>query len=153
MRRLAEGLYQVALTAWVGGTWIVGYLVVPLLFESMGDRQHAGAIAGRMFATMGWFGLGCAAYLLIFQYYRWRQKALRLAGFWLVMAMASMAMTNQFGIQPLMAELKMEAWPRDVMGSPLQDRFAAWHGASSLLYLAQSVLGLALVIAAGRELK
>jgi hypothetical protein len=30
--------------------------------------------------------------------------------------------------------------------SVLQDRFAAWHGVSSVLYVVQSVLGLVLVV-------
>jgi hypothetical protein len=35
----------------------------------------------------------------------------------------------------------------------LRDRFATWHGVSSILYLVQSVLGLWLVVWSGRGLR
>jgi hypothetical protein len=46
----------------------------------------------------------------------------------------------------LLAQLKADALPRQVMESALRDRFAAWHGVSSGLYLIESLLGLWLVI-------
>jgi hypothetical protein len=36
------------------------------------------------------------------------------------------------------------------MESVLRNRFATWHGVSSILYLVQSLLGLLLVASAGR---
>jgi hypothetical protein len=73
--------------------------------------------------------------------------------FWLVLAMALLTAASQFGIQPLMAQLKADALPREVMESVLRDRFAAWHGISSILYLLQSLLGLWLVVWSGRGLR
>jgi hypothetical protein len=41
MRRLADALYDVALTLWVGGLWTIGYLVAPTLFAALSsDRQR-----------------------------------------------------------------------------------------------------------------
>ncbi|MCH2219439.1 MAG: hypothetical protein MK097_03810 [Dechloromonas sp.] len=67
--------------------------------------------------------------------------------------MGLLTAASQFGIQPLMAQLKADALPREVMESVLRDRFAAWHGISSILYLVQSLLGLWLVVWSGRGLK
>jgi hypothetical protein len=67
--------------------------------------------------------------------------------------MGGLVAVGQFGLQPLMVQLKADAWPRDVMESVLRDRFVAWHGVSSILYLLQSVLGLWLVLAGGRGLR
>ena len=67
--------------------------------------------------------------------------------------MALMAAASQFGIQPLMALLKADALPREVMESVLRDRFATWHGVSSILYLVQSVLGLWVVVWSNRGLR
>lgn len=153
MRRLAEAAYLVTLTAWVGGMWAVGYLVAPTLFASLGDRQLAGIVAGQLFALIGWIGLGVAAYQLLFLFGRWRMQALRRSVFWLVVAMAALVAVGLFGIQPLMVQLKADAWPRDVMQSVLRDRFVAWHGISSILYLLQSLLGLWLVVWSGRGLR
>ncbi len=153
MRKLSEALYFVAITLWVGGMWAIGYIAAPVLFSSMGDRQLAGMVAGKLFSLIGWVGLGSAAYLLVFLAARCRGQAFRRAVFWLVLLMALLAAVSQFGIQPLMAQLKADALPREVMESVLRDRFAAWHGVSSILYLLQSGLGLWLVVWANRGLR
>ncbi len=153
MRKLSEALYFTAITLWVGGMWAIGYLAAPVLFASLGDRQLAGMVAGKLFALIGWIGLGSAAYLLVFLIARAGGQVFGRAVFWLVLAMALTAAASQFGIQPLMAQLKADVLPREVMESVLRDRFAAWHGISSILYLLQSLLGLWLVVWANRGLK
>lgn len=153
MHKLSEALYLVAITLWVGGLWAIGYLAAPVLFASLGDRQLAGVVAGKLFALIGWIGLGGAVYLLVFLGSRWGGQMFKRPVFWLVLAMALLTAASQFGIQPLMAQLKADALPREVMESVLRDRFAAWHGVSSILYLVQSVLGLWLVVWSGRGLR
>jgi hypothetical protein len=44
-----------------------------------------------------------------------------------------------------MQALKDQAMPQAVMESVFADRFARWHGVSSILYLIQSALGLLLI--------
>lgn len=153
MRRFSEALYLVTLTLWVGGLWVIGYLVAPVLFATLADRQLAGMLAGKLFALIGWVGLASAAYLLLFMLIRLGRSALKRGVFWLLVAMLALTLFSQFGIQPLLAQLKADALPRAVMESVLRDRFATWHGVSGILYLLQSVLGLLLVVGAGRGLK
>ena len=141
------------ITLWVGGIWAIGYGAAPILFSSIGDRQLAGMVAGKLFALVGWIGLGSATYLLAFLVARWGGQAFKRAVFWLVLLMALLAAASQFGIQPLMAQLKADALPREVVESVLRDRFAVWHGISSILYLIQSGLGLWLVVWANRGLR
>lgn len=153
MRRFSEALYLIAITLWVGGLWAIGYIAAPVLFANLGDRQLAGLVAGKLFALVGWVGLGCAAYLLLFVLMRSGTGFFKSAVFWLVLLMGLLTVVSQFGIQPLMAQLKADALPREVMESVLRDRFAAWHGISSILYLLQSLLGLWLVAWSGRGLR
>lgn len=153
MRKLSEALYLIVLTAWVGGMWAIGYLVAPVLFDSLGNRQLAGNIAGKLFSLIGWIGLGSAFYLLIFLVLRWGGAVFKCSVFWLVTVMAILTVVSLFGIQPLMAQLKVDALPREVMESVLRDRFAAWHGISSILYMVQSLLGLWLVAWSSRGLR
>jgi hypothetical protein len=151
MRRLADALYDVALTLWVGGLWAIGYLVAPTLFAALSsDRQTAGMLAGKLFELMGWVGLACASYLLLFMLLRSGTIAMRRWNFWLLLLMLLLTAVSLFGLQPLLAQLKADALPREVMESVLRNRFAIWHGVSSILYLVQSVLGLLLVTSAGR---
>ncbi len=153
MRKLSEALWFVAITLWVGGLWAIGYIAAPVLFSSLGDRQLAGLVAGKLFSLIGWIGLGSAAYLLLFLLVRQGGQVFKGAVFWLVLSMALLVAASQFGIQPLMAQLKADALPREVMASVLRDRFAAWHGISSILYLVQSLLGLWLVVWANRGVR
>lgn len=153
MRRLADALFQIALTLWVGGLWTIGYLVVPTLFYTLESRQQAGAIAGRMFEVSGGLGLALGAFLLLFLLLRQGLGAMRTLAFWLVGLMIILTAVSLFGIQPLMAQMKLDALPLDVMDSLLRDRFATWHGISSSLYLLQSLLALALLLRVGRGVR
>lgn len=153
MRNLSEALYRVVLTAWIGGLWAVGYLAAPTLFASLGDRQLAGVVAGKLFALIAWVGLGGGAYLLIFLVARWGAAVFRRTVFWLVLSMLLLTAAGHFGIQPLMVQLKAEALPRDVMESVFRDRFIAWHGISSIVYLIESLLGLWLAVWVERGLR
>jgi hypothetical protein len=153
LRRLADALYFAALTLWVGGLWAIGYLVAPTLFATLADRQMAAMLAGKLFVLIGWIGLGCAAYLLVFMLLRIGGAALKRWSFWLVLLMLGLTAASQFGIHPLLAQLKADALPREVMESVMRDRFVAWHGIASILYLLHSLLGLLVVVGAGRGLK
>lgn len=124
----------------------MGFMVAPTLFSSLADRALAGEVAGRLFALTGWLGLGCGAYLLGYLMVRDGWRAWRSGVSWLVLAMLACILASQFGIQPLLARLKAEAWPREVMESVVRDRFATWHGVSSIVYLIQSLLAGALVL-------
>lgn len=145
MKRLPDLLAAWALVLWVGGLWAVGYLAAPTLFYSLDDRVLAGMLAGKMFGYIAWVGLACGIWLLVFRIARLGAGALKQAFFWIVLVMLLLSLAQQFGIQPIMQQLKDQAMPKDVMESLFRDRFAAWHGISSAVYLIQSLLGLAAV--------
>jgi hypothetical protein len=98
-----------------------------------------------MFGGIAWIGIVCAIWLLLFRFVRFGGGALKQAYFWIVLLMLLLTLAGHFGIQPIMAQLKEAALPKDVMQSLFRDRFATWHGVSSAVYLIQSLLGLALV--------
>lgn len=146
MSRLSEHFLLVLVTLWVGAVWSIGYIVAPTLFGVLGDRTLAGNVAGRLFAIVGWIGIGASTYVLGFLFVRLGWRAFRSGIFWLVLAMLLTTLASQLGIQPLMAQMKADAWPREVMDTVMRGRFATWHGISSVLYLVQSVLGLLLIL-------
>lgn len=151
MCRIADALQSIAATLWVGGMWAIGYVVAPVLFSRLGDRALAGLIAGKLFSLIAWIGIGCALYLLVFRLARAGAGAFRQGLFWIVLLMLALVCAGEFGVQPIMAALKEEALPKQVMESVLRDRFATWHGVSSVLYVIQSLLGGALVVLLGRQ--
>ena len=153
MRTVTEALYRIFVVVWVGGLLAIGYLAAPVLFASLNDRTLAGEVAGKLFALIGWVGLAAGSYLSLFLIGRWRAAVFKRAVFWLVLLMLGMTAAQLFGIQTLMAQLKLDALPREVMESVLRDRFATWHGVASILYLVESLLGLWLVVWTERGLR
>ena len=153
MQRFAEHLYRISITLWVGALWAIGYLAAPTLFRVLEDRGLAGRLAGDMFTYVAWLGMALAAYLLIFVALRKEGAAFKSSVFWLVLIMLLLTVAGYFGVQPILAQLKADSFPREVMESALRDRFVAWHGVSSVVYLIQSLLGLVLVALQGRGLR
>jgi hypothetical protein len=137
---------RLLLTLWVGGLWTIGYVVAPSLFYTLDDRQLAGAIAGRLFTVISYIGLACAALLLLGAWFRLGREIWRSWRAWSVLAMLALVLIGHFGLQPLMAELKLSGL---VAGSESALRFGRLHGISSVLYLLNSILGLLLVAASG----
>lgn len=150
MKNLSHHLAALLATAWVGGLWATGYLAVPVLFFSQPDRQLAGELAGQMFTQVGYLGMVCGAYLLIQRIGVSGQAALRQPLFWVVAAMLLLTMAIQFGIQPIMTDLKAQALPLDVMHSAFAGRFKMLHRVSGTIYLIQSLLGAYLIIKMNR---
>jgi len=151
LKRLPDLLATWSVALWVGGLWAIGYLAAPALFYNLDDRMMAGFVAGKMFAWMAWLGMVCGAWLLVFRISRSGGGVFRQAFFWIVVAMLLLTLAQHFGIRPLLQELKNQAMPKDVMESLFRDRFQAWHGISSVVYLIQSLLGLALVAKQGAK--
>jgi hypothetical protein len=145
VKRLPDLLADWAIVLWVGGLWAIGYLAAPMLFYNLEDRSLAGMLAGKMFTAISWVGIVSAVWLLMFRFARFGTDALKQGFFWIVLLMLLLTLAGHFGIQPIMAQLKEAALPKDVMQSLFRDRFSTWHGVSSVVYLIQSLLGLALV--------
>jgi len=146
MKNLSQHLASLLITAWVGSLWAVGYLAVPVLFYAQPDRQLAGMLAGQMFAWVAYLGMVCGMYLLIHRISVSVRESFRHTLFWTVAAMLLLTLAIHFGIQPIMADLKSQALPLDVMHGAFAVRFKILHGVSSILYLIQSLLGVFLVI-------
>jgi len=149
VRRFWDGLAGTMLVLWIGGIWAIGYVAAPVLFASLGDKQLAGMLAGKLFEVMAWIGIASATYLLIYRIARDGGSALKTLFFWAVVLMLALILIGLFGIQPIMQSLKDQAMPHAVMQSVFADRFARWHGVSSILYLIQSAIGLLLVWRSG----
>lgn len=151
MNRFADKLTLIAITLWVGSLWAIGYLAAPVLFSALSDKTTAGMLAGRMFTIVAYIGMVCGFYLLIHRLASFGGIALRQGFFWVVLVMLLLAVAGHFGIQPILESLKEQALPKGVMESMFRDRFARWHGISSIVYMVQSVLGVFLVLAPRRN--
>jgi hypothetical protein len=62
--------------------------------------------------------------------------------------MLLLVLAGHFGIQPILAQLKVDAFPGDVMQSVFANRFKTWHGVASIAYVMQCLLGFVVVLRA-----
>jgi hypothetical protein len=143
---LGRQLATVVLTFWVGALWTMGLLIAPALFRVLPERVLAGAVAGRLFTTVAYAGLACGAVLFAQALVRPGRGALGRPLYLIVLGMIALTAIGEFGLQPVLADLKGQAAPLDVMQSPFRDRFSAWHAAASGLYLLNCALGLVAVV-------
>jgi hypothetical protein len=145
-RTLLSSAERFLLTLWIGGMWVTGYAVTPVLFATLDDRMLAGNIAGRLFDLLSWVGLACGVLLLIL-YGLWQGHAGRRRWrLWVLGVMLLVTLVGAFGLAPAMQQLKQAAGSALVPGTDLYRQFARLHGLSSSLFLLNSFLGLALVI-------
>ena len=138
-------LNLIVITLWVGALWTTG-LSAYVLFDSLQDKQLAGSLAGKLFTLVSYIGMSSGFYLLIQRLLDYGTSALKPSFFWAVLGMLLLVLAGQFGIQPILAQLKADAMPADVMHSIFAERFGKWHGVASVAYLVECLLGFVLVL-------
>lgn len=142
---MAKHFANITMTLWIGGLWMTG-LMAYVLFDTLTDKPMAGMIAGRLFTVISYIGMFAGFYLLIQRLLDYGTGALKQAYFWAVLVMLLLVLAGHFGIQPLLAQLKTDALPNDVMQSVFASRFRTWHGVASIAYVLECLLGLVVVI-------
>jgi Domain of unknown function (DUF4149) len=140
-------LNLIVITLWVGALWATGFSAY-LIFDTLQDKQLAGGLAGKLFTIVSYIGMVSGFYLLIQRLLDYGTGALKQSFFWAVFVMLLLVLAGHFGIQPLLAQLKTDAMPNDVMQSVFADRFRNWHGIASVAYLVECLLGFVLVLKA-----
>ncbi|WP_029146699.1 DUF4149 domain-containing protein [Methylophilus sp. 5] len=133
------------LTLWVGALWMTA-ITASVLFQTIPDRPLAGLVAGKLFTIVSYIGLVSGVWLLIQRLASDGFAAFKQGLFWVVFMMWVLVLVGEFGIQPLLAQLKASALPNDVMQSVFASRFKTWHGVASIAYLVECLLGIWLVI-------
>ena len=131
------------LTLWVGGLWIIGYLVTPVLFKTLDNRQLAGELAGYFFRYISIIGLVCGVLLLVGAVIIARSESFKRWRIWLLLIMIVLTAAGLFVLQPMMQELKMQGL---IEGSEQAAQFGRLHGISSVMFLITSIFGLLLVL-------
>lgn len=135
---------RILLTLWVGGMWAVGYIVAPTLFNML-EKTVAGNVAGQLFTIMSYVGLVCGTLLIIGTMNRLGAQVTQHWVFWALVVMVVLVLIGQFVLQPMMAELKATG-----ITDLNRSEFGKLHGIASVLFLINSLLGLALVASAVR---
>jgi uncharacterized membrane protein len=144
----AQRLFILIAGLWVGSLLTIGYIVAPAIFSTMTDRQAAGMVAGSIFRIEAYLslivciGLMVLANLLVNRGLH-QFRLIR----WLLLGMLLCSIAAAFIFIPWMNALRDNALAQGmpVMVSPSATLFSRLHGLSSILFMLQSILGIALV--------
>lgn len=148
--RLAQSqrVFNVISGIWVGSFLAVGFLVVPVLFSSLGDRQIAGLVAANLFKIIAYIGVSFSAILMVSANYYVRTgldsyRVIR----WILLGMLFCSIGAAFILIPWMNNLRDQALylGLSVRETNNANLFSRLHGISSSLFLLQSVLGIVLL--------
>ena len=139
-----RNLRIVALALFAGGGVMVA-VAAQIMSGVIADRALFGQAVSPLFYSQALLGLGCTlSYLVLL----WLDKPLapatrrRYLGMGLVMLACVL---GYFGMQPIMAELRLEAGAGGVMSSSGRRLFGMLHGVLLLLYLVQTALAIYLL--------
>jgi len=132
---------------WVGSLLTIGYAAAPTLFATL-DRVAAGTVAARLFRIEAFIGVLCGILALALGNVLVRRGALAYRPLRALLAgMLVCVLVGYFALQPFMEAMRGAALEAgvDVAHSAYATRFGVLHGISSLIYLIESLLGIALV--------
>ena len=131
---------------WAGSVWGVSYLAAPSAFAVL-DSTQAGNVVGIMLTRSAWLAIALAVLLALLVARAGDLDARRRRWLYGVIAgMLACSLVVYLGLQPMMAAIREAAGPAGVRASPQWGTFAALHGVSQVLYLAESILGAILVV-------
>lgn len=143
-----QRIFNLVSGLWVGSFITVGFLVVPVLFSTLGDRQVAGMVAANLFKIIAYMGVAISALLMLLASHLVRHgiNQYRLTR-WILLGMLACAVASAFIIIPWMNSLRDQALylglsVRETTNAVLFNRL---HGVSSIFFVIQSLLGLFLV--------
>ena len=149
-----QRLFTVISGLWVGSFVSIGFLVVPVLFMAMGDRQLAGLIAANLFKLTAYIGVGVCGLLMVMvnQLIKSGGSSYRLIR-WILLLMLVCVVLAAFLIIPWMSSLRDQALlhglsVRDTSNANL---FSSLHMLSSIIFMIQSALGIGLVWQASKN--
>jgi hypothetical protein len=131
---------------WVGSLLTIGYGVAPTLFSTL-DPVSAGDLAAKLFRGEAIVGVLCGILALALGNVLVRRGAFAYRRFrWLLIGMLACVLIGYFAIAPFMEALRQEARNAGIDVMQLAPtRFMLLHGVSSVFYLIESLLGIALV--------
>ncbi len=148
------GAVRLCLALMLGLLVVPGYVVAPVLFAKAGSISLAGSLAGDIFhmANMGLIFLTAA----VMVFWLRMQKSGALIGrlrWSLLLLLAALIVGNEYGVSPLLADLKAQIGPMDQVADddPQRKLFGIWHGVSAVIHLFSAISAAALVALGGRS--
>ena len=142
------GATRLCLALMLGLLVVPGYVVVPVLFAKAGSMSLAGALAGDIFHLTNMALLFLAVAVMLF-WSRMTKAGLVIGRLrWaLLVLVAVLIVGNEYGITPVIMDLKSQMGPIDLVAKddPLRKVFGIWHGVSAVIHMLAAIAMLGLV--------
>ena len=124
---------------------VSGYVVAPILFAKAGSTSEAGRLAGEIFHVVNlgviFMAVAVAAFWL-------RMRPISRMKWGLLLVLGSLVALNEYGISPIIHELKLAIGPIDQLADndPHRAEFGMWHGVSAVIHLLASITATMLLL-------
>ncbi len=139
------GAVRILLALMFGLLVVSGYIVAPILFAKVGSSHEAGRLAGEIFHVVN---LGVIFIAVAVAAFWMRMKSISKFDWGLLLVAGTLAGINEYGVSPMIHELKLAAGPIDQLADddPVKTRFGMWHGVSAVIHLLTSLTATALLL-------
>jgi len=139
------GAVRILLALMLGLLVVSGYVVAPILFAKAGSSHEAGRLAGEIFHVVN---NGVVIIAVAVAAFWMRMESISRRQWGVLLVVAALAAINEYGVSPIIMELKLAAGPIDQLAadSPLKAQFGMWHGVSAVIHLLSSIVAAFLLL-------
>ncbi|HMT02585.1 MAG TPA: DUF4149 domain-containing protein [Burkholderiales bacterium] len=132
---------KLAMTFWLGGSWMVALVMFPMLFRTL-DQITASDLVGQILNIMAYIGIVCLIIALIEVIINHKLALIQTKRFWYIMSMGFILIINNFAVFPVIYKLrqKLSLVAHQVI-SVQNNIFDFWHSLSSILFILSCIIG------------
>lgn len=137
---------KLAMTFWLGGTWMAGIVIFPVLFKTL-DQITASEVVGQILNIQAYIGVICLIIALVEVIINHKLSLFTTKRFWYIISMFSILIVNHFAIFSVLANLRVKLSTIAHKFIALQNNnFDFWHSLSAILFIFICVLGMLYLI-------
>ncbi|MBP9743108.1 MAG: DUF4149 domain-containing protein [Burkholderiales bacterium] len=137
---------KLAMTFWLGGTWMAGIVIFPVLFKTL-DQITASEVVGQILNIQAYIGIICLIIALVEVVVNHKLSLFTTKRFWYIICMFSILVVNYFAIFSVLANLRSRLSTIAHKFIALQNNiFDFWHSLSAVLFVFICILGVLYLI-------
>lgn len=133
---------KISMTFWLGGTWMTGVVIFPLLFKML-DQVSAAQIVGQTLNLQAYIGLICLIIAFIEVLVNHRLALVMTKRFWYIISMGFILVINYFAVFPIIHNLRerLSSVAHQVIHTTT-NVFDFWHSLSAILFILICIIGI-----------
>ena len=137
---------KIAMTFWLGGTWMAGIVIFPVLFKTL-DQITASELVSQILNIQSYIGIICLIIAFIEVIVNHKLGLLATKRFWYIISMFSILVVEYFAIFPMISALKEKiSSVAQELVSLQSNVFDFWHSFSAVLFILICFLGMLYLI-------